>query len=780
MKKPLLLVIFVFLITIFSSLSFADNYFNYTTDAHGLSWQGSGSGFTTAECSQIYSKIDGLLINVTTQSDTTYTRARLFNQSRILINTASISSHYAFLNYSIKANNVYYVCFDNSGASYTSKYQTVVSFPYIKRNINFNYTYLYDGVTWTPDPNMRDIETISTAILLQTGLQIISKSINPSYWNTPIINLTWNVSGAQNGTITIYRNGIINQSLFYQPIGNNTSQIINIFNIWDNISYELLIENNLGIYFENSNTIQIMPPLTNYISILNNSDIFKQNLTSNISETNKNESLYYWRINNTIVKYGLDFNISDYNTSYLGKNITFCINSTVPSQNYSLENCSSNYFTIGQIINFTARRIYDGLQIQNFSICSSLGCVRTTNYYIDLYNYNISDNYYLNTTIYQNMNVTLTSNITYQNYTFTPFDAQSIYFSILNMQGTPINQLSTISIYGNYFNYNLTTLNGYANISLLYPDTYKMTVVSNGYNTNDFYLNIVANTYNQKIVYLSNSSLTTQMRFNVFEQISGAKLEGYKIIAQYFINGTWNSVAECTTNDQGYCYLNLLKYNFYKYYVYSSSDVITPVKVVPVESANYANDERNFLISLKNNVLDEYSFYDKLTLIDFSYTNISRNYTFRAEFSFTNPISSVCIHVYRNTIQGKNDTYCRFCTFTSPATIFCNANLISNYTYYADLYDITSNQTFNLQQYILTFSDTRNKFSFIGMFFTLLIVLVGALLGLPDVAKSLAGCILGLTLSSLIGFINLPFGVIIILIIIAIITLVRPRGAGAP
>lgn len=641
------------------NISFATSYFNYTTDAHGLSWQSSGSGSSTAECSQIYSKIDGLLINVTTQSDTTYTRARVFNQSRVLINTASISSNYAFLNNSIKANNTYYICFDSSGAGYTSKYQTVVSFPYVKRNINFNYTYLYDGATWTPDPNMRDIVSISTAILNQTTspLNIVTQIINTAYWNTPTINLTWNVTNAQNGTITIYRNGITNQTLFYQPIGYNITGINNNFLIADNISYNLYLQNSTYNLTQNSSIIQILPPLTNYVNILNTSSIWKQNLSANYSETNKNESIYYWRINNSIVKYSSDFNISDYTNAYLGKNITFCINSTVPSQNYNLENCSSNSFIIGQIINLTSTTTHNGSAVSGFNITFSLGSFETTSNYLTIYNYNITDTYIFTKSGIITQSVNLTTNITNQSYNFVVYYDNTIYLIFLDeITSAPISNVS-FDIISTVYSGRFTSNNSIYTIFNVPPADYEIRyAIQNSSGTTSykarsyfFRIPIVDQTNANVTLRMINSSLSTIFSRNIKDENSLPLENAILEIQRYYSDsGVWKTVEMSNIDSQGNAVFNVVAntqaYRFRilqnftliqtlspSYLVDSSSEIIAETGTDRVETFKNCRDIQASISNGSNYIYVDY--LDSSSTITNFCLYVTRNYRF---YSYAN------------------------------------------------------------------------------------------------------------------------------------------------
>jgi hypothetical protein len=196
---------------------------------------------------------------------------------------------------------------------------------------------------------------------------------SPIYWNTPIINLSWNVSNAQNGTMTLYKNGEVNQTIFYEPIGINYTEITNIFTIGDNISYNLYLQNDTKILTQNSSIVQIQKyPInitatyTNFKTLynLNYSRILNYSLTY-VCDT-LNTTKIYRMINNEINKtynatcnFTIPQEIKDtFSYSIEGKyNISFLINTT-EDENYknqtSTKDFISDLYAPNIVLNYTS------------------------------------------------------------------------------------------------------------------------------------------------------------------------------------------------------------------------------------------------------------------------------------------------------------------------------------------------------------------------------------------------------------------------------------------
>lgn len=485
-------------------------------------------------------------------------------------------------------------------------------------------------------------------------IKLKSQTITNTYWNTPTINLTWNVTGANNATLKLYKNKIVNQTLFYQPTNYHIIYITNNYLIGDNISYELYFQNNTYNFSSNSSNIQILPPLLNYINIVNTSTIYKQNLICNYSVNNSDIVIIDWFNNeNIFISNSIYLNISDYNSSLLNNNLSCRINNTVQSQNYT-NYVFSNKIIIGQNITFAAKRLTDNFIITNFSICYTAGCFNTTTNNITIWNYNVSETYYFYNENYQNVNITLTTNISNQSYTFTPYDAQSIQFYFYNQNYIKIDNVS-IRFYSLGFNisYNYSTINGSLYVSLIYPDTYQILSSSTGYATNQIFLTIDYNSYNTKNIYLINTSSAILVTYTVlFSSGDAAKNYDVKILKYNTDTLTWEYIQECRTNDLGNCQMYVIEPDFYRYSIFDSNGV--SVFNSPNEFVSYSTRDP-FIVQKTNNYLQESQYCQYLKSKSQSpviYTTVGSNQTYNfslaANWNIAS-INSICMKLTKNT-----------------------------------------------------------------------------------------------------------------------------------
>lgn len=570
MKKIIILAI-VFLC--FVSFGFAEMA-NYVFETHGITDDSSAGSIAPYTCQEFKVNVTGrYFVNVTKFSACTAPKAYITNYTLtdslewllVPLQTSLFAGDSAnFSNLTLVQDVPYTVCVGNDGSGYIDRRKTSgISFPYYGGHFtNFTRDWNYDSAThiWsTTGSIVYGVRGIWTAV--ESEILVHSQTISGTNWNTPNINLTWNVSSAQNGTVRLYVNGVINQTLFYEPIGYNTTQITNDFLINDNISYGLYLQNGSVTSEENSSTIQIMPPRLSYNNIVNESSIWKQDLLGNYSENASNVSYYNWKINGSVVKTGnATFNISDYLDSYLGKNITFCVNQTVPSQNYSLENCSSNSFIIGQIINFTAYTHYNSTKVSGFNITASANNFSTASDFLFVYAYNKTDEYFFTKSGYVSISVNLTTNITSQQYNFTIY-ANNIVYSIFldEITSVAIPNVTFDIISTNYFGRFTSNDTGYTFVSIPAEDYEIRYSISNtstpsGYEERSYFFRLpLADTSNSNITMrVLNDSYGTIFVRRILTEDSEPLENGILDIQRFYSSsGTWKTVEMASVDSQG-------------------------------------------------------------------------------------------------------------------------------------------------------------------------------------------------------------------------------------
>ena len=636
----------------------------------------------------------------------------------------------------------------SGGSSYTIRYSlSAVAYPTNDTNY-FNWSGGWNGADSTGGYG---IEWINYTYVIPNTMVINLQNINNFiYWNTPTINLTWNVSNAQNGTMTLYKNGIINQTIFYKPIGYNITQITNNFLIGDNISYNLYLQNGTYDLSQNSSTITILPPSVNYINIINSSTLEKQNLLCNYSITNANNTIIDWLVNNTLIKNNsVSFNITDYTNSILGLPLSCRLNNSVPTQSYTSYNYS-NDIIIGQNITFYAKLNYSLVDISNFQICYSIGCFNTTSNNITIWNYNISDKYIFSSFLYQTMNRTLNANVSNQTYIFFPFDSRSITFYFFDSLNNAVINNVSLNLYGNsLFNvYNYTTNNGTIYAVLTTEDVYTITAQNPNYQISVFELPVTANSYQIKNVYLVNSS--NKITYTILENSNLVSEVTIKVLK--FVSNSWVYIQECTTSDLGTCSLYLNVPNIYRYELYYNGLLVTSTGN---ELVDYT--QRLFTISIGNIDFEEFNNLNYIKsnyVLNYYGSNNTYNFSLSATFP-SSEVSRVCMRLYEENSTTYQFNNCL--TYSNQAKIYVYNEILKNNTYYIEVYTNISGNNYILNKQTINLRKAHTIFGNMGIFLAFLIIIVCALLGIPSPSRIILLGVTGLTISSIIGFLPISW-----------------------
>lgn len=480
---------------------------------------------------------------------------------------------------------------------------------------------------------------------------------------------------------------------------------------------------------------------------------------------------------------------SGYTTIYEGA-MAWTWNNSLTSDNYDLNDnitcnitayngtinvTSSVYKFVGQNITFTANNTRTGATITNFTITYSQGSFKASGDNITIYNWNTTENYYFTHPDYINANITLTTNITTQEYNFELYTTNSLNFFIRHAENHSLMVASTVYIeilsdLTTGTNYNISTSNGTYYLSGVKPGNYIVSATSAVTSNATQNIIVVNKTFQNVTIYMYDTG-TTEIKYSVITNL-GDKLEGAIVQALQSYGGNWNVVGECNTNAAGECSINLVTNDWYQYYVFYEDTLIPKLITTASEQLTYTT-RTPFILDLTVAQYINYDKYNDVAILDFDYTNVSNNYTFRLQATYSSYVDNMCLRVY----EGLNSTYlCDKCLNGSGNIIFCSL-ILSNSTYYADADSIIGDKEFNLEKYIITLKNNITVLGLLGVFLAFLITLTCGCVGLyiGSTLETTIGIMVGVCISTLIGLISLSWSSIIVLIIIAISISIR-RG----
>lgn len=535
---------------------------------------------------------------------------------------------------------------------------------------------------------------------------------------------------------------------YINPIVLNSSY----YSINDNISCQIKAYN--GTFnTTNSRNITIQPPQLNYINILNTSTIEEQNLTCNYSILHPDNIIIDWLSNVTLFKSNsLYFNMVDYNNSLLNLPLQCRINSTVKSKSYTSYN-NSNKIIVGQNITFSAKVNHSSNSVINFSICYSIGCFNTTNGNLTVWNYNVSDTYIFYNSIYELKNVTLTTNILNQSYTFYVWDAQSINFTFYNQNFVKLSNVSVI-LYNSYFNqsYNYSTDNGNLYVYLLSPSDYEVIATSTGYDSSSTFLTISQNSYQQKNIFLMNSTSSILVTYTlIYSDGSAVISHSLKLLKYDTITSTWQYVQECKTDTTGQCSMYVVEPDYYRYAVFDefgnnvkttdNDFVVYSEKTIMVDKS-YENlfETLNAINQIKNTL-----YYDV------SVINNTGDFTIRALWS-NSDISKVCMKLYTSNITKRTSLFNDCIEINNQAQIYETGIVLQNLTYSFDIYAIYSNTNeYTIYSQEIDLYKPYEKTGKLGIFLSFLIIVLCTLIGIPSPKRMIFMANIGLIATVIIG-----------------------------
>lgn len=533
---------------------------------------------------------------------------------------------------------------------------------------------------------------------------------NPAYWDD---TLKCNVSDV-NVTALWYVDDVY--------IWNSSFLDNFYFNISQNITCEY---NNT-----NSSNRTIQPPTVDYLNLINNSSIYPQEVLCNYSIIHEGITTNRFYVGDSVEQVNNTTFYTD-SDSYLGEELLCELDLTVSGQEWQgYQNTSS--LTVGQLINFTATSLLNGSNISNFSITYDAGTFTADGTFLEVYNYNETDEYTFSHESYANTSVNLTTNITNQTYTFYPFTINSINFTFYDEIGGKLVTSPTIifELISETYGDNYTTTTGYKYLDLLIPENYTIRYSAAGFYERFYYFTLVNQTTNNLNLYLINNTNGTNISATLYDEANRLVEGGIIKVLRYNISANAYHIVEMAkTNFEGNAILNLDMYDeFYKFII---EYPLGTVKKITNPTYIYAT-ELSFQILLGTDTAQ--NFHNSMGIsYSLGYNNATNNFQFTYSDG-NNVVETGCMDIYRVSATGQTLVNSS-CTSGAASSILLSVDNSTGLTYRASGYVELSNTNYSLVSRIESFT-TSLTVGTLGLYVVWLLTIVFACIGIwkPSVA----------------------------------------------
>ena len=246
------------------------------------------------------------------------------------------------------------------------------------------------------------------------------------------------------------------------------------------------------------------------------------------------------------------------------------------NQNLSLSPLEEKFFTLEfgrNLLSINATDIFSNQSISSFTINTvgiNLTYDRTSSTTTGQINFSISPGNY--TVIFSSATHAITSvNVTVDklitNLTLQPYPINSIFIRVFQ-EGTtnPINfQEVTADFDSDDQVLNLSTGNGTILAESLFPGLYTITMGSDGYNSRQYILNLLASSNVQLNTFLINDTNTAEITFTIKDASTLTNLDNVLVSVSDKINLTYITIAQKTTDISGQVIFNLDQTNKYRF-----------------------------------------------------------------------------------------------------------------------------------------------------------------------------------------------------------------------
>ena len=359
------------------------------------------------------------------------------------------------------------------------------------------------------------------------------------------------------------------------------------------------------------------------------------------------------------------------------------------------------------------------------------------------------------------------------------YSMRAINFSILD----EVNDTAISTDVGGYFEvwiasqnnmtaYNLSWSNINAGGICIYPNSSNYSVFGQmeytypGFDTRTYYFTNTTfdNITNVIVLYLSNN--TAAVTFSVKDQDDNEVAGAYIHVLPYDLTTNSYTTGEILRTDtQGEAIGNIiLNTQWYKFFV-----IYNGVIALETEPVKITTTTRNFRINLQSDYYTYYNTKDDITT-SLTFTNATRNFA----YSFLNPTGNsvtACLEVTRRTIIA--DTIINeSCLTASSGTILVNIGSPDNVTYIG-VGKIQINPTFPTDVLSVSFDAGYQKFGREGIFFTFLIRLVLALVGIWNPVVAIVLLLSADILMMISGLYFMSWETLVVYVALALITMYR-------
>jgi hypothetical protein len=325
-----------------------------------------------------------------------------------------------------------------------------------------------------------------------------------------------------------------------------------------------------------------------------------------------------------------------------------------------------------------------------------------------------------------------------------------------------INKSIYVDIIGTSLNLNYSGTNGCVNFNLTTSDDYEFRYKAGNYTERSYYATIdYTSLYNFSFYSLHNETGYNPIIISVFDQSSTRVQKAQINVLRYFPNDAaqYKLVSMKRTNNYGEASLDLELFNpYYKFRVLYNDEYKIFDGPTQVFSTTW-----NYFIST---ITERFGSFNRINNILYALDFLNTTNQFRLEYTDVDGlVQEVCLNVIRFT-NYSYESYCHNCTGAVSAILYCNVANISGTSYIGrfELKTTTQNSNYSsIADKIVSFKDSITVFEKNDLFYGILFLITGALLGISigGVGMLLMAFYFGIFILSIVNIINLTLTSII-------------------
>lgn len=298
----------------------------------------------------------------------------------------------------------------------------------------------------------------------------------------------------------------------------------------------------------------------------------------------------------------------------------------------------------------------------------------------------------------------------------------------------------------------------------------QMEYTSTGYETFNYYIdNLTISNNTQKIdLYLTNG--TSDFIFIVTDQNDNPIENAYIHILEYDLPTNSFKVSQILKTDSSGKDIGnvILVTQWYKFLIYVNGEI-----KLETQPTKLTGTEREFRVNLETDYFVNYNKYNSVTCGDVTFNNATKNFGFTYSDEAQN-LDQACLRVIKRTINGES-TIGNTCQSDYSGQILVNIGNDTGTNQYLGTATITiGDNTFACgEPKSVKFGSLKDTWGLLGIFFSFLIILTLALVGIWDPRVSIALVIVGLAAINVLGLYHLNWPILIGIIILAIIYIIK-------